>query len=157
LGPLSSAIQALAEALAPHQLWVLIDEWSALPPDLQPLMAELLRRTFFATSGVVVKISAIHGRSRFAAVSESGPPVGLELGADTAASLDLDDFLLFRNDVASTLEFYAALLFRHLSALVARSERPVEAAMRGIDSPQRLVARLFTGAQSFHNLVLGAE
>src|SRR5262249_43490254 len=65
LGPLSSAIQALAQALAPHQLWVLIDEWSALPPDLQPLMAELLRRTFFATSGVVVKISAIHGRSRF--------------------------------------------------------------------------------------------
>ncbi len=157
LGPLSGAIQTLARALAPHQLWVLFDEWSALPPDLQPLMADLLRRTFFATPGVVVKISAIHGRSRFADTEGTGAPVGLELGADTAASLDLDDFLLFRNDVASTLDFYAALLFRHLYATAVRADRPEQAAVRGIDSPERLVARLFAGPDSFHNLVLGAE
>jgi hypothetical protein len=157
LGPLSRAVGSLARALAPHQLWLLIDEWSALPPDLQPLMADLLRRTFFATSGVVVKISAIHGRSRFSDSGESGVPVGLELGADTAASLDLDDFLLFRNDVASTLDFYAALLFRHLSAMVVRADRPQQGAMRGIRGPDGLLARLFDGAESFHNLVLGAE
>ena len=157
LGPLSGAVQSLARALAPHQLWLLIDEWSALPPDLQPLMADLLRRTFFATSGVVVKISAIHGRSRFSASSDSAAPVGLELGADTAASLDLDDFLLFRNDVASTLDFYAALLFRHLSAMVVRADRPQQGAMRGIRGPDGLLERLFDGTQSFHNLVLGAE
>jgi hypothetical protein len=157
LGPLSAAVQTLAGALAPHELWILIDEWSALPPDLQPLMAELLRRTFFATGGVVVKISAIHGRSRFSDATQTGPPVGLELGADTAASLDLDDFLLFRNDVAATLDFYAALLFRHLSAMVARSDRAAQAAVRGIDTPQRLIGQLFTAPRSFHNLVLGAE
>src|SRR5215468_2814388 len=77
VGPLPAAVQTLASALAPHELWILIDEWSALPPDLQPLMAEMLRRTFFATSGVVVKISAIHGRSRFSDATETGPPVGL--------------------------------------------------------------------------------
>jgi hypothetical protein len=157
LGPLSAAVQSLARALAPHQLWLLIDEWSALAPDLQPLMADMLRRTFFATSGVVVKISAIHGRARFSSAPEHGPPVGLELGADTAASLDLDDFLLFRNDVASTLDFYGSLLFRHLAAMVVRADRPAQAAMRGIDTPDRFVARLFAAADAFHDLVLGAE
>lgn len=157
LGPLSSAIQALVRALEGRQLWVLIDEWSALPLDLQPLMADLLRRTFFATTGVVVKISAIHGRSRFSDIETLGSPVGLELGADTAASLDLDDFLLFRNDVASTLEFYATLLHRHLTAIVVRSDRPALAALRGINCPGDLTKRLFADHDSFHNLVLGAE
>jgi hypothetical protein len=157
LGPLTGAIQAVAEALAPSQLWLLIDEWSALPPELQPLMADLLRRTFFATGGVVVKISAIHGRSRFSDTGVSGALIGLEPGADTAASLDLDDFLLFRNDVASTLDFYATLLHRHLSAMAARADRAERLSMRGLDTPERLVARLFSPPESFHHLVLGAE
>jgi hypothetical protein len=145
LGPLPGAVHALAAALAPHQLWLLLDEWSALPLDIQPLLADLLRRTFFATGGVVVKISAVHGRSRF-----NDDRIGLELGADTAATLDLDDFLLFRNDVASTVEFYAALLYQHVTAVA-------NDALRGIDGPPRLINRLFTEPESFHNLVLGAE
>ncbi len=110
LGPLSAALRSIADALAPQQLWLLVDEWSALPGELQPLMADLLRRTFFATSGVVVKVTAVHGRSRFSEQTSTGGQIGLELGADTAATLDLDDFLLFRNNSGSTLDFYAALL-----------------------------------------------
>lgn len=157
LGPLAGALQTLTRALAPHQLWLLIDEWSALPVELQPLMADLLRRTFFATSGVIVKISAIHGRSRFSDTETTNGLVGLELGADTAASLDLDDFLLFRNDTTSTIEFYAALLFRHLAVVAAHSARPEHAALHGITTPHRLVERLFADPHGFHNLVLGAE
>ena len=121
LGPLSSAFQHLAEALRPHAIWLLIDEWSALPLELQPVLADLLRRTVFATTGIVVKISAIHARSRFAETWTTGSTVGLELGADTAATLDLDDFLLFRNDIASTLDFYSSLLHHHLSAMASGS------------------------------------
>jgi hypothetical protein len=147
LGSLAGAVHAVAGALAPHQLWLLLDEWSALPPPAQPLLADLLRRTFFATGGVVVKISAVHGRAQF---SDPERRLGLELGADTAASLDLDDFLLFRNDVASTVSFYQALLYQHVTAVASD-------ALRGIDNPQRLIARLFTDTEAFHNLVLGAE
>jgi hypothetical protein len=156
LGSLANSLHKLAAALAPHQLWLLLDEWSALPPEVQPLLADLLRRTFFATAGVVVKISAVHGRSRFTD-PDTDDHVGLELGADTAASLDLDDFLLFRNDIASTVAFYAALLYQHLTAVADPADRDTAAALRGIDGPQRFTARLFTSPESFHNLVLGAE
>lgn len=156
LGPLATAVRRLADALGEGELWVFIDEWSALPADLQPLMADLLRRTFMPARGVVVKISAIHGRSRFS--DDNGPggaAVGLELGADTAASLDLDDFLLFRNDAAATIDFYATLLFRHLSA--AGHRLPASDPMAGITRPTQLLGLLFADRASFHNLVLGAE
>lgn len=157
LGPLSAAIQSVANALAPHELWVLIDEWSALPVEVQPLMADLLRRTFLATSGVVVKISAVHGRSTFRETDSAASPVGLELGADTAASLDLDDFLLFRNDSAATLDFYAELLFRHVQAAARRLDHPDENLRRRLATPNSLISELFAGQDSFHHLVLGAE
>jgi hypothetical protein len=157
LGPLSSAIRMIAEAIAPDELWLLVDEWSALPLDVQPLMADLLRRTFLAAGGVVVKISAIHGRSNFQDPIRTGGSIGLELGADTGASLDLDDFLLFRNDAAATMEFYGQLLFRHVTALARRANRPNEDLLCRLKTPTDLVAELFASSDSFHHLVLGAE
>jgi hypothetical protein len=156
LGPLSTAIRRLGEAIAPHQLWLLIDEWSALPRELQPLMADLLRRTFFAAGGVVVKISAIHGRSRFNSAENDGPFVGLELGADTSATLDLDDFLLFRNDVESTVDFYSAMLFQHLAA-TARVTTEQVTLPGGVRTATALTRAAFATPSSFHNLILGAE
>jgi hypothetical protein len=154
LGPLSAAIQTIAEAIAPDELWLLVDEWSALPLEVQPLMADLLRRTFLATGGVVVKISAVHGRSVFQSADTA---VGLELGADTAASLDLDDFLLFRNDAAATMDFYADLLFRHVSAIAGRLGVSEKDRLRRLTSPTALTRELFADEASFHHLVLGAE
>jgi len=158
LGPLSGAFQALALAVQPRQVWLLLDEWSALPLELQPLLADLLRRTVFATSGLVVKISAIHGRSRFADVESVGTFLGLELGADTAATLDLDDFLLFRNDAASTLDFYSSLLHRHLKAMSGRADpRAQQLLITAARSPVKLTNLLFATPTAFHNLVLAAE
>jgi hypothetical protein len=156
LGPLSNAIQSLVQALRPSHLWLLLDEWSALPLDLQPLVADLLRRTFFATSGVVVKISAIHGRSRFSDAETAATPLGLELGADTAASLDLDDFLLFKNDTTATIDFYAELLLRHLLAMTDRVDRADQARPR-VAAASQLIEQVFASRGAFLNLVLGAE
>jgi hypothetical protein len=157
LGPLSGAFQALALAVHPRQVWLLLDEWSALPLELQPLLGDLLRRTVFATSGLVVKISAIHGRSQFADIESAGSSVGLELGADTAASLDLDDFLLFRNDAASTLDFYSSLLHRHLTAMSGRAVGDTQQLLAAARSPATLTRLLFATPAAFHNLVVGAE
>jgi hypothetical protein len=156
LGPLGGALRSIADALAPRQLWLLVDEWSALPSELQPLMADLLRRTFFATNGVVVKVTAVHGRSRFSEQTSTGGEIGLELGADTAATLDLDDFLLFRNSSASTLAFYAALLYRHLRAMSEQRDSR-QPGLGRIDSADDVVRAAFATRAAFHNLVLGAE
>jgi hypothetical protein len=160
LGRLSAAFRMLAAAVHPHRVCLLMDEWSALPLELQPLLADLLRRTVFATSGMVVKIGAIHGRSQFADVDSGRGSIGLALGADTAATVDLDDFLLFRNDTAMTIDFYAALLYRHLLSMVSRvgkTDQQIDRVMTNVRSPAQLAGLVFATPAAFHALVMGAE
>jgi hypothetical protein len=113
-GEISAAIQAIEKHLAGRRLWVLLDEWSNLPIDLQPYLADLFRRTLFIQKGITVKIAAIEYRSDFAIREERGGYVGIELGADVTTDANLDDFMVFDNDVAKSGQFHRQLLWNHI-------------------------------------------
>jgi hypothetical protein len=53
-GPLGRALRATADALCGARLWILLDEWSSLPAELQPFLADLLRRSLFPVRGITV-------------------------------------------------------------------------------------------------------
>jgi histone H3/H4 len=114
-GPLSRAVRSIVKVLAPARLWLLLDEWSSVPRDLQPFLADLLRRAMLPVGGLTVKIAAIERRSRFAAPTESGGYVGIEVGSDAASSVDLDEFLTFGNSRPRAVEFFARLFHNHTS------------------------------------------
>jgi len=147
-GPLASAVRQVAEACRPHQLWIMLDEWSAVPLELQPLLADLLRRAFFAAPNVVVKIGAIQRRSRFYAGGGNGDYIGIELGADTSASLDLDDFLLFENNKRNVAAFFGQVLYKHLYALM--ESRGFEFAIKVEDD---FIKEAFRSRQAFDELI----
>jgi hypothetical protein len=115
-GPLSRALRDIADALRPARLWLLLDEWSSVPIDLQPLLADLLRRSVLPTAGITVKIASIERRSRFSQPSTSGDYVGIEVGADAASAVSLDDLLTFDNARSRAQEFFAKLFYNHASA-----------------------------------------
>jgi hypothetical protein len=112
-GPLNRALQAVVDALGDCRLWVLLDEWSSVPADLQPLLADLLRRSVFPTQGITVKIAAVEHRSRFRHRLASGEYVGIETGADAATTVDLDDFLLFEHHHTRAQGFFQQLFYHH--------------------------------------------
>jgi hypothetical protein len=85
-----------------------VDEWSSIPIELQPFLADMLRRNVFTAKGFVVKIGAIERRSNFSLHAHSGNYIGIELGADTAASVDMDHYLYFDNERADVEAFFAA-------------------------------------------------
>jgi hypothetical protein len=119
-GTLGRALSSLLQAMAGRQLWLLLDEWSSIPRDLQPYLADLLRRSFFPVAGVCVKIGALERQSHFMEATGQGTEyIGIDLGADTAASLDLDDFLVFRADRSHALNFFSQLLYQHLVVLMS--------------------------------------
>ena len=93
-GPLGRSLEDVANSISPHRIWILFDEWSGIPIDLQPLVSDMLRRAFFPARGYTVKIAAIERRSRFIKRTSAANYVGLELGSDTAAALNLDEYLL---------------------------------------------------------------
>jgi hypothetical protein len=113
-GEISAAIQAIEKRLDGKRLWVLLDEWSNLPIDLQPYLADLFRRTLFVQKGITVKIAAIEYRSDFAIRAERGGYIGIELGADVTTDANLDDFMVFDNDVAKSGQFHRQLLCNHI-------------------------------------------
>ena len=114
-GGIQTAFTGLIEILGIPRLWIMIDEWSEVPIELQPYLADFIRRTVLPTRRCVVKIAAIEHRSNLIIRQKQGAYVGLELGADITANLNLDDFLVFDADEQRSINFFKALIFRHYS------------------------------------------
>ena len=55
---------------------------------------------------MIVKIAAIEQRSHFRSVNEEGESIGIEVGADVASVLSLDDFMVLNNDAERSKEFF---------------------------------------------------
>lgn len=153
-GAASKRLSNLVAALPAQRLWIILDEWSDVPPDLQPYLADFMKRCVFPVPGVTVKIGAIEHRSRFRASGAAmGDSVGLELGADTSANLDLDDFMVSNSDPDRAKAFFRNLLFRHVEAVFA-AEGQTHPALR---NPQTLILAAFTQHNAFDDWVRAAE
>ncbi len=150
-GSVHRDLEALIAALPQGQLWLMLDEWSEVPMVLQPILADLFRRAIFPVKQARVKIAAIEQRSRFRTLDEEGGQIGIEIGADAAASLNLDEFLVFENDPAQAVKFFRELFYRHVKALEAE-DRP-----ENIETSERFVSDAFTQTNALEELVRACE
>lgn len=152
-GNLTSALDRVVKNLPKARLWILLDEWSEVPLDLQPYLADMLRRGFLAVPGVTAKIAAIEHRSALRIVGEStGQSIGIELGADVAMSVNLDDHMVFDNDSAAASQFFGQMLFRHIKTLAETERLNFDAS-----GPDDLVRQMFTQRDSFTEFVRASE
>lgn len=147
-GKVQGAFKSLIEVLGKPRIWLLIDEWSEVPVELQPYLADLFRRTVLPLNYFVLKIAAIEHRSRFYIPKSAGEYIGLELGADVSADVNLDDFLVFENSQERAVNFVKLLLFSHYQAT---GEKP------SVGSADELIRIAFTQAPVFAELVRAAE
>ncbi|MCS3781853.1 ORC-CDC6 family AAA ATPase [Tsukamurella ocularis] len=118
-GRLTRALGALGGSISPRRVWLLLDEWSSLPKDLQPILADMFRRAMFPVASFSIKIAAIERRSNFLErTHDSANYIGFEMGSDTAASISLDERIA---DEVERRTFFAELLYKHL-AVTMRTE-----------------------------------
>ncbi|MFF1612934.1 hypothetical protein ACFVYA_34635 [Amycolatopsis sp. NPDC058278] len=146
-GPLSRAVQAVADGVRPARLWLLLDEWSSVPLDLQPFLADLLRRSVLPVRGVTVKIAAIEHRARFF-VPLDEDYLGIEVGSDAASAVSLDDALVFDRSPEAAQAFFRELFARHV--------RPILTSMLRTAVPGEFVDAAFHRG-AFPELVRAAE
>jgi hypothetical protein len=144
-GAVTDRIEALIARTELRRLWILIDEWNEVPVPLQPLLADLLKRSLFSIPSVTVKIGAVGGRAYLVAEREDGSQLGIEVGSDTTTALDLDQFLVFGHDNSRARAFFATLFFQHLRFL-AKGDF-------AIAEPSDLVESLFASPAIFEELV----
>lgn len=117
-GELRNVFNSICDNIGNRRIFLLLDEWSSIPNILQPYLADMLRRSVLPISGITIKIGAIEKRSNFQLQEEHGEYIGLELGADIIADINLDDYMLFDNDSVAAESFFEKLLFRHFSEIV---------------------------------------
>lgn len=139
----------LRKLLGKKELWLLIDEWAEVPLDLQPYLADLLRRSLFSIQGITVKIAAIEKRTNFK-LDNNGSYIGLETGADISAGLNLDEFMVFDNDEAKSIEFFKSLLYNHINQIMLDSGA-------GLQNANELINEGFTQIGAFEELVKASE
>lgn len=151
-GAVGGALAKITSALGGRRLWILLDEWSVVPLDLQPYLADLVRRALLPVSGATVKIGAIEHRSAFYLPGPKGDYIGIEPGADASADLNLDDFMVFDNDARRATEFFRDLLFKHFCSAALDSGLPHIPA-----TAQQFVQTVFTQKTPFEDLVNAAE
>jgi hypothetical protein len=149
---IARALRELLQALSGHRVWLLLDEWSSVPGDVQPYLGEFLVRCLLPLTSLTIKIAAIEQQSNFRGVLESGQVIGLELGADIAANVNLDEFMVFDENKERSREFFKSLFFNHLT-LGGETNSP----MAQIVNPQGVVRQGFTDSRAFDELVRAAE
>ena len=64
------------------RLLILLDEWTAVPAELQPLLAESLKCSLFPYPNITVKIAAVEYRCHFGVPLANNNTLGFELTAD---------------------------------------------------------------------------
>jgi hypothetical protein len=143
----------LTEALSygNFKLAVLLDEWSALPIDIQPYLSEFIKRGLLPVKNVLVKIASLEHRSQFSLPDNN---IGFELGADVSAAQDLDDYYVYDRNPEQIVHFYADIVFRHLSLEL---EDNYLISKYKITNSQILIRRLFTDRKVFCELSRACE
>jgi hypothetical protein len=129
----------------------MLDEWSSVPRDLQPYLAEFLVRCVLPLQRFTVKVAAIEQQASFRAEID-GTTVGLELGADMSATITLDDFMVFERNEARARNFFLGLFYKHLTA-GADEVMDVD----GLGEPADIVRLGFTDTRAFDELIRAAE
>jgi hypothetical protein len=145
------ALRQLVEVMGARRVWLLLDEWSSVPAEIQPYLAEFLVRCVLPLRLFTVKVAAIEQQTRFR-VEEGGRAIGFELGADIAANVDLDEFMVFEQNEERAREFFRGLLFKHLTRGVEDDNQVPE-----LTRENDVIRIGFTERRAFDELVRAAE
>lgn len=148
IGQVYRALAEIGERLG-NRIWVLVDEWSTVPEDLQPYLADFLKRVLFPNKNFTVQIAAIQHRSRFR-VGLGANDVGIELGSDAAADINLDDYLVYENGPEKSKAFFQEMIFRHALS-VAKTKDPK------LKNSNEFIRNTFAQEPVFNELVRACE
>lgn len=147
----AKALRELGSTLSSRRVWLLLDEWSSVPRDLQPYLAQFLTRCVLPVQKFTVKIAAIEQQSNFR-TQVNGTTIGIELGADMGAHVNLDDFLVFEGNEDRARSFFQGLFAKHLHSIAASTPNSPLARISG-----NLVSAGLTDKRAFDELVRAAE
>lgn len=135
------------------RFFLLIDEWSSIPRDVQPYLAEFFKRSFLANPDVVIKIAALEARSSFGIRNGTSDILGFELGSDIP-TIDIDDYYIYDKNPLDVVDAFADVLYKHLTSGLPDGYL---GSRFGIHSPGKLIDKMFLQLAIFQELARASE
>lgn len=152
-----SALVDVANSMGLRRLVILLDEWTAVPLDLQPVLAEFLKRALMAYPTLTVKIASIEYRSNFNQEIGQNNVIGFEMGPDISSVLELDDYYVYDRNPEKISDTFAELLYRHLRAETEEAAGEDLLAGYGARDYDSFRRRMFASPEAFNELVRAGE
>ncbi len=133
--------------------YVLLDEWASLPYDIQPYLAELLKRGLIPLSSVVIKIASLEYRSNFI-IQNGTSNIGVEIGSDISANIDVDDYYVYDKNPKEISDFFSEVLYKHL-----KIDLPDNYLLENfrVSNGKTFVQKAFNSSDTFNELVRASE
>jgi hypothetical protein len=118
----SATLVSLLDLLGGASIHVLFDEWWEIgtDPEVQPYLADLLKRTTSNVPRMYFKLACIPGRTRLATpVTDSARhPIGMEEGDDLNAEVNLDTIAFAPENLDQVVPFFTHLIKKHVGERV---------------------------------------
>lgn len=139
---------------ADTELILIIDEWSALPLEIQPFLAEFFKKSFIASANITLKIGALEYRSNFTIPREKHNYIGFELGSDISSDLDIDEYYVYDRNPVEITRVFSKILYKHV-----KSELPNNylSEKYNVKTPNQFIQSIFSGNPAFTELVRASE
>lgn len=129
---ISKNIELLTEQTK-TRIYILIDEWSNIPYNIQPIFAEFLKRCFLCCQYITAKIAFVSHRTKFIEKSKS-EFMGIELSAEMPCIINLDEMLVFDKNPGRVVQFMANLLIKQIQAYTGKSGMKLEDISSGFEN-----------------------
>ncbi|GAK93288.1 hypothetical protein JCM19298_2007 [Nonlabens ulvanivorans] len=139
---------------ASTELILIIDEWSALPLDIQPYLAEFFKKSFIASPKITLKIGALEYRSNFTIPREKHNYIGFELGSDISSNLDIDEYYVYDRNPFEITKVFTEILYKHISSELSDDYLKSK---YGIKTSNQFIQAVFSGKPAFNELVRASE
>ena len=136
-----------------RKLYIMIDEWSSLPSDIQPYLAEMLKKSIIPINLIVTKIASLEYRSSFY-IHSSQSSIGLEVGSDITANIDVDDYYVFDKNPIDISNFFSQIIYKHL--LIDLPENYL-IKNYNVNNETEFILKLFSSYETFNELVRASE
>ncbi|GBF33409.1 hypothetical protein DCCM_2510 [Desulfocucumis palustris] len=145
---MSEVMTHFFESINVDRLFFLIDEWSEIPIQIQPLLAELLKRAFI-TLKITIKIAAIPNRTRLMLDNRTG----LEDGGDIFGH-QLDYRFIYELHPDVTKKFFNELLYNQLSLINKSLFKPFFE--QSLSQPNQSFINVFLANQALREILIAS-
>jgi hypothetical protein len=131
---------------------LLVDEWSSVSLPIQPILAEMIRKTLLLSDRISLKLAATKFQTQTNASIDSPQGIGLQPGVDIVELAYLDTLLNFDIEWSSMKDFLIIIAYKHICHYL-----PILKNHSIQDFEEYLNNEIFEGKDAFREVIRASE